>query len=123
MQLWREEPLLIVFPPSVDCCERVAAVTLTFLASLQSSENYLQRRQTFLHTSLSLLLSLKQNSISSSSSSSPSSLLPSFSRGTRRAVLKSISKDVENEIETDFDDKGFDTLKSISERLASFLKQ
>ena len=110
----------IVFPPSVDCCERVAAVTLTFLASLQSRENYLQRRQTFLHPSLSLLLSLKQNS---SSSSSPSSLLASLSSGTRGAVLQRISEDIEHEIETESDDEGFDTLKSISEHLASLLKQ
>ena len=109
----------IVFPPSVDCCERVAAVTLTFLASLQSRENYLQRRQTFLHPSLSLLLSLKQNS----SSSSSSSLLASLLSGTRGAVLQRISEDVEREIETEFDDEGFDTLKSISEHLASLLKQ
>jgi hypothetical protein len=121
MQLWREEPFYsVVFTPSVDCCERVAAVTLTFLTSLQSNENYLQRRQTSLHASLSLLLSLKQNSFSSSSSSSS---LPSLSSGTRGAVLQSISEDVESEIETEFDEEGSDTLKSISEHLASLLKQ
>ena len=117
MRLWREEPFYsIVFPPSVDCCERVAAVTLTFLTSLQSSENYFQRRWTSLRASLSLLLSLKQNSISSSS-------LPSLSSGTRGGVLQSISEDVESEIETEFDEEEFDTLKSISEHLASLLKQ
>ena len=39
-------------------------------------------------------------------------------------MLQSISEDVESEIETEFDDvEGFDTLKSISEHLASLLKQ
>ena len=38
-------------------------------------------------------------------------------------MLQSISEDVESEIETEFDEEEFDTLKSISEHLASLLKQ
>ena len=96
---------------SVECCERVTAVTLSLLATLQSSsENYLQRRHTSLHAALSLLLSLKTNSSSS---------FPTLPSG--REVLQRIVEDVKTESETQND--GEDSLQSIIELLASLIKQ
>ena len=107
---------------TVECSERVIAVSLVLLSSLQSSENYLQKRLSSLHVSLSLLLSLKNNLPPSPPPPPPpppaSSSSSSFLGGSE--VLKNISEDVQSEIESE--PHVDDTLTSISKLLASLIK-
>ena len=85
--------------------ERVAAATHSFIKHLQHSrEGYQETSLTPLHISLSLLLSLKQNSS-----------LPLLTN-TQQSLLSSISKHIERQIETESEAESGE-LKLVSELL------